>query len=239
MNDINLPYIADYYFSRRSMINELKSALFSKRSWRSLGEYVGLGKRGRAAAMVDLSTTRKFIETRASHVSQSTLYGYLKTRAGTRFPELFENPRMLESINIAKWQIWLACISDLTVYIGAFISRDSGLSNEKTRQLMQQIANAVLDDIGVPEEAGVEFESARNDYLARILEIDWGSIPDDETAFSVSPDALVKWSPIADELKQRDEEIVENSMRFRWIEVRRNVRELLDAPRIVRNTLDT
>jgi hypothetical protein len=221
------------------MIKALKSALFSKSSWKSLGEYMGLGKGGKAAAMVDLPSARKFIETRASHVSQSTLYGYLKTRAGTRFPELFENPQMLESINIAKWQIWLACISDLTVYIGGLIRRDTGLTNDKIRELMQQITTAVLEDIGIPEEAGVDFESSRNNYWKRIQDIDWGSISDDETAFSLSPDALVKWSPIADELKKRDEEIIENSMRFRWIEVRRSVRELLDSPSIVSNTFDT
>ena len=197
---------------------------------------MGLGKGSRTSAMVDLATTRKFIETRASHVSQSTLYGYSKTRAGTQFPELFENPKMLESINIAKWQIWLACISDLTVYIGALISRDTGITNEKVQPLMQQIAQSVLGDIGVPEEAGVEFPAACARYAARIRNTDWEKIPDDETAFSASPDALVKWSPIADELKQRDEEIVENSIRFRWIEVRRSVRELLDAPSIVTNT---
>lgn len=221
------------------MIKALKNALFSKSSWKSLGEYMGLGKGGKAAAMVDLPSTRKFIETRASHVSQSTLYGYLKTRAGTRFPELFENPQMLESINIAKWQIWLACISDLTIYIGGLIRRDTGLKNDKIRELMQQITTEVLEDIGIPEEAGVDFESSRNNYLKRIQDVDWGSISDDETAFSQSPDALVKWSPIADELKIRDEEIVENSMRFRWIEVRRSVRELLDSPSIVSNTFDT
>lgn len=215
------------------MLKDLKSALFSKSSWRSLGDYVGLGKRGRAARMVDLESTRKFIETRASHVSQSTLYGYLKTRAGTRFPELFENPRMLESINIAKWQIWLACISDLTIYIGALIKRDTGLDNAKVKDLMQQITELVLNDIGLPEEAGDEFGTSRDRYMARIREMDWENIPDDETAFSASPEALVLWSPIADELKKRDEEIVENSMRFRWIEVRRSVRELLDATSIV------
>ena len=47
--------------------------------------------------------------------------------------------------------------------------------------------------------------------------------------FSASPEALFYWSPIADELKDLDEKIVRNSIRYRWIEVRRSLRKLLDC----------
>ena len=43
------------------------------------------------------------------------------------------------------------------------------------------------------------------------------------------PSALVEWAPIVDELKQMDEEIVINSVRFRWQKVRQDLREALDA----------
>ena len=61
------------------------------------------------------------------------------------------------------------------------------------------------------------------------LTCDWNLERDDETVFSASPEALYYWSPIADELKQRDETIVKNSIRFRWIEVRRLTRRVLDG----------
>ena len=52
---------------------------------------------------------------------------------------------------------------------------------------------------------------------------------DDDSVFSQSPEALYYWAPIADELKTRDETIVKNSVRYRWIEIRRSLRNLLDC----------
>jgi len=66
----------------------------------------------------------------------------------------------------------------------------------------------------------------------RITNCDWALDYDNDSIFSQSPEALYYWSPIADELKTRDEEIVRNSVRFRWIEVRRSVREKLDIESI-------
>jgi hypothetical protein len=51
----------------------------------------------------------------------------------------------------------------------------------------------------------------------------------DEAAFTESPAGLVRWAPVIDELKQLDEEIVRNSVRFRWQEVRRDFARHLDA----------
>ena len=78
-----------------------------------LTDYVGIGRRQREVSITDVDTLSRFLGSRASHVAQASLYGYLRTRAGTRFPTLFENPDLLKSINFAKWHIWLACVSDL------------------------------------------------------------------------------------------------------------------------------
>ncbi|MCP4387675.1 MAG: esterase, partial [Gammaproteobacteria bacterium] len=87
----------------------------------------------------------------------------------------------------------------------------------------------VLDETGDPDEAGQDFAAARDKVVQRIATCDWKLERDDDTVFSQSPEALFYWSPIADELKQRDEMIVKNSIRFRWIEVRRSLRKLLDC----------
>jgi hypothetical protein len=38
---------------------------------------------------------------------------------------------------------------------------------------------------------------------------------------------VFRWAPIADELKDNDEEIVRNSIHLRWIGVRRDLKELI------------
>ncbi len=169
-----------------------------------------------------------FINSRASHVAQTSLYGYLKTRSGTRFPVLFENPDILTSINIAKWHIWLACISDLCVFTGLFMYRSGRVKISQIDLVMSSILDRILQQTEIPQEAGEDIEAATEKARQRICSCDWTLEQDDDSIFSQSPEALYYWSPIADELKQRDEEIVRNSVRFRWIEVRRSARQLLD-----------
>ena len=212
------------------MADSLK--FLSKDSWEKLGAYLGIGRFGLRHVVVDAATLGKFISSRSSHVSQTALYGYLKTRAGTRFPELFEHPAMLESINIAKWHVWLACVSDLTVYTGGLLCLSGDLDGGTTGKLMCGVAEDILGDTGIPRDAGAEFAEARGRYRERIGSVRWEGLVDDDTVFTESPAALVQWAPIVDELKRLDEEIVLNSVRFRWIEVRRSARKLLDSASI-------
>ncbi|MCZ7562884.1 MAG: hypothetical protein M5U08_02945 [Burkholderiales bacterium] len=68
---------------------------------------------------------------------------------------------------------------------------------------------------------------------ARLAACDWGAVEDGEGPFVDSPGALVRWAPIIDELKALDEGIVKNSVRFRWHEVRRDLRHGLDAEAVL------
>jgi hypothetical protein len=200
------------------------SAFFS---W--LREYLGVARRGRRTPIVDSQGLCRFLETRASHVAQTSLYGYLRTRAGTRYPELFESEIFIESVNIAKWQMMLACLSDLAVYAGGLLAQRSNAPTAQVGEIMQAAVGTVLDSIGTPPDAGEPFAAGVARVRARLARTDWRTITDGEAPFCESPAALVEWAPIVDELKQFDTEIVENSVRFRWQEVRRDLRRDLDG----------
>ena len=204
----------------------LFSPVLSVRNWKVLGKYVGISGRNGISPVTDIKSLSGFIDSRASHVAQTSLYGYLKTRAGTRFPELFENPDILKSINIAKWHIWIACVSDLTIFI-AKLARENGISTDDIVVIMTKSFDHIIDNTGIPEEAGNDFAGAITQARQRITNITLSDSVTDDDIFSQSPQALFYWSPIADELKQRDETIVRNSIRFRWIEIRRSCRNLI------------
>lgn len=177
----------------------------------------------------DAAALRRFLHTRTTYVAQSTLYGYLRTRAGTRFVELFDDDRFVVSTNIAKWHVWLACVSDLAVYAGGLVRRNSGASNADTGRLMQQLVDGILAETGSPGEAGAEFAAHAARVRARLALCEWSAQVDGDAPFVESPEALVYWAPIVDDLKVLDAEIVRNSVRFRWNEIRRQLRETLDA----------
>ena len=209
----------------------LFSPVLSIRNWKMLGKYFGMSRRRGLLPVTDIKGLSSFIDSRSSHVAQTSLYGYLKTRAGTRFPELFENPDILKSINIAKWHIWIACVSDLTIFI-AKLAEQSGISADDNIDMMTRSFDRIIDNAGYPEEAGEDFATAVKKARQRIANITLSDSATDDDIFSHSPQALFYWSPIADELKERDEIIVRNSIRFRWIEVRRTCRKLIKFEQI-------
>jgi len=194
-------------------------------------------RRNRSAHLAAVRSPRElqvFLQTRASLVSQHSLYGYLRTRAGTRFPELFENEAFLRSTNIAKWQIWLACLSDLAAYSGGLLYRRGRCENTVTGSIVTGAAGAVLAALGTPTDADARaFAEAACGLQVRLQNTDWAAVEDGEGPFSKSPGALVHWAPVVDDLKALDEEIVTNSIRFRWQEVRRELRKKLHAEALI------
>ena len=198
-----------------------------------LAQYLGAGRGARERTMADPAALREYLDTRASHIAQTTLYGYLRTRAGTRYPVLFDDDAFVVSINHAKWQMWLACLSDLAVYAGGLLAHRSEAGPVVAGTAVRRAVAAILERTGIPEDAGPRFVEGVEAVRERLNGCDWTTIRDDESAFTASPEALVRHAPIIRELMALDEEIVRNSVRFRWQEVRRELRAILDADAVL------
>lgn len=200
-----------------------------------LRDYFGSLGRQRNEPVNDRATLRRFLETRASYVAQTSLYGYLRTRSGMIYPQLFDDDAYVHSINIAKWHLWLACLSDLATYAGGLLAQRSPASPSAVGELMNLLVATILHDTGIPNDAGDDFSAHAARVQARLAANNWQSIRDDETSFTESPTALIRWAPVIDNLKELDEEIVRNSVRFRWQEVRRYLRRHLDAQAVLQS----
>jgi len=208
----------------------LIDVLFSPTAlWQLLREYFSLSRKRRLAPIRDKEGLKDFLNTRASFVAQTSLYGYLRTRAGMRYPELFDDDVFVTSINIAKWEMWLACLSDLSVYTGGLLMRYPQASEQTTASIMQNVVDEILTETGRPADAGDSFIANAEHVRQRVALCKWQDVTDDEQPFSHSPQALVEYAPVIDEFKEQDEEIVINSVRFRWQKVRQDLREALDA----------
>mgnify|MGYP006872275968 CR=1 FL=1 len=69
----------------------------------------------------NLDELEDFIQTKSAWVAQVTLYGYLKTRMGTRYVLHFENDKFMSSVNLAKWNIYSVALQDLTFFIFSYL----------------------------------------------------------------------------------------------------------------------
>lgn len=174
-----------------------------------------------------------FINSRSAFVSQTTLYTYVKARAGMQYPKLFDNSDFLTSLRIARWHIYGAAVGDLTLFAGAQINRADMLTPDQLRTF----ATAAIDDIfatNPQEDIDAErFAKICEKGKQRIAFADWHTIEDGVEAFQSSSDAVFKWAPIADELKMDDEEIIRNSIHLRWIGVRRDLKALIKPDLII------
>jgi hypothetical protein len=207
--------------------------LVSADSLRMLRDHVAAAVRIRGKPITSRAELQRFLDSRASFVAQTTLYGYLRARAGSQFPELFDNETFVVSINIAKWPIWLACLSDLSIYAGGLIAQRTAAVQPEIAGLMNSAVDAVLAATGAPSEAGPDYPQLANDVRERVRDCVWASVRDDDSPFSESPGALVRWAPVVEEFKLLDEKFVRNSVRFRWQDVRRDFRRDLVADSVL------
>jgi hypothetical protein len=197
--------------------------------WATIKSYLGLGRPIRQQPIDSLAALSGFLDERASFVAQTSLYGYLRTRAGMRYPELFDDDPFVATINVAKWHLWLDCLSDISVYAGSRLAQQTPRELPQVARLMVEAVDRVLAKAGSPAEAGSEFAAHAERVRHRVARTDWLAVGPDEAAFTESPAGLVHYAPVMNELKQLDEEIVRNSVRFRWQQVRRDFTEYLDS----------
>ena len=162
-----------------------------------------------------------FVQERSAHVTQTTLYGYLKTRIGTRYAIMIEDEKFSESINIAKWNIYVAAISDLTFYVFSYLIDKKKLKENDSEEIFLKIINKQLES-GLDKKI---YENAKNEFISKAKNIDWHNYHLNNP-FKESGLALYKWSPIADELKVLDKEIVLNSIKLKWNLVENEFKDL-------------
>ena len=152
-----------------------------------------------------------FIKERAAHVTQTTLYGYLKTRIGTRYVAMLEDEKFSESINIAKWNIYVVAISDLTFYVFSYLIDKKNLKQNDAEEIFLNIINSESKN-GLSQTI---YDKSKNEFISKAKNVNWNQYYLNNP-FKESGLALYNWSPIADELKVLDKEIVLNSIKLKW-----------------------
>ena len=172
----------------------------------------------------DLSELEDFIQKKSAWVSQVTLYGYLKTRMGTKYVLHFDDEKFLGSINTAKWNIYSIALQDLTFYTLSYLKVIKNYQNTEKSKI---IYNSILDkekNNGMPEDI---INSAKIIFQERYDNIDWEkyfiNLP-----FNKSALALYDWAPIAEELKTLDRKIVLNSMILKWDNIKEEFEKLIN-----------
>ena len=171
----------------------------------------------------NLDELEDFIQTKSAWVSQVTLYGYLKTRMGTRYVLHFENDQFMSSVNLAKWNIYSVALQDLTLFIFSFLKVNYNFQEiDKAKEIFLKILD---DEISNKMPLNI-IDEARKSFDERLEKINWDGYYQD-LPFNPSALSLYKWAPLADELKTLDRKIVLNSMILKWDVVKQEFKDLI------------
>jgi hypothetical protein len=169
----------------------------------------------------NFDTLEDFIQTKSAWVTQVTLYGYLKTRMGTRYVLHFENDVFMSSVNLAKWNIYAVALQDLTFFTFSYLKKNFQYNGvEKAKEIFLKILD---DEISNKMPLDI-IENAKKSFDERLKNINWDLYYDD-LPFNPSALSLYKWAPIAEDLKTLDRKIVLNSVILKWDIVKKEFRE--------------
>ena len=172
-------------------------------------------------SLTNLDELEDFIQTKSAWVSQVTLYGYLKTRMGTRYVLHFENDEFMKSVNLAKWNIYAVALQDLTFFIFSYLNANMNYQDvEKAKDIFLKI----LDDETTNKMPQDIIEEAKKNFEERFQNIDWNLYHND-LPFNLSALSLYEWAPIAEELKTLDRKIVLNSVILKWDIIKKEFKE--------------
>ena len=171
--------------------------------------------------LTNLGDLEDFIRSKSAWVAQVTLYGYLKTRMGTRYVLHFENDTFMKSVNLAKWNIYAVALQDLTFYSFSYLKNNLNYQDiDKAKEIFFKI----LDDEIMNQMPLNIIEEAKKEFDERLFNINWDSYYND-LPFNQSALTLYKWAPIADELKVLDRKIVLNSVILKWDIIKKEFKE--------------
>ena len=176
----------------------------------------------------------EFATTKAAFIAQKTLYGYLKTRMGTRYPSMFEDTVFVDSINIAKLYTYAGCLSDLSVYVVAYAFQHQPSNDPLRISIARQIFETGLANNQEQVSSIEEFSAAEalTEFDARLRETVWADASAGRENFKHSAKTLITWAPIAPELKQYDAGLVRNSIMFAWHGIREQFKKRVDMDKI-------
>ena len=169
----------------------------------------------------NLDELEDFIQSKSAWVTQVTLYGYLKTRMGTRYVLHFENDKFMASVNLAKWNMYAVALQDLTFFTFSYLKNNLNYQEiDKAKEIFLKI----LDDETTNKMPLDIIEEAKKNFNDRLQNINWNTYCND-LPFNPSALSLYKWAPIADELKNLDRKIVLNSVILKWDIVKKEFNE--------------
>jgi len=105
---------------------------------------------------------------------------------------------------------------------------------QDTHNIFQWYNEIFTEELGnIPIE--INKENIINNFTQKLSQITQGKNFENSNLFQGSAASLVKWAPVSEQFKKEDEEIVLNSMKFKWKYIRDEFLRLLRTNELIHN----
>ena len=144
---------------------------------------------------------------------------------GTKYVLMFDDDNYVNSINIAKWNIYLVSLQDLIFYTLHYLKENHNMNDtSKAKEIFLDIINLELkNDPPLPKNIS---QKGILNFDQKLKDFDWENF-NDPNPFEASCLAMYDWAPIADELKKLDKKILMNSMFLRWQNIQKEFKKII------------
>jgi hypothetical protein len=115
----------------------------------------------------------------------------------------------------------MVALTDCTCYVFSYLVDKKNLNQNDALEVFLEIIEKEKNN-GLEDKL---FEDTKKEFNQKLKEIDWKKYHQDNP-FKNSGLSLLKWSPIADNLKNFDKEIVLNSIKLKWNLVENEFKDL-------------
>lgn len=170
----------------------------------------------------------------AAFLAQSSVYTYSRARTGFMAPKLFDETPFLRSLEICVWHAYVACLSDVFAIVEGRLRPFFPAPNDQLADRLMVLFSEALkaQDFQPPEDRdeGTDVQAFR-DRLAKLQLADPLPIV---TLVEHSAQIIFDYLPFHEQLLRPDEEMVFNSVRFRFLRFAEDLDRKADFPSLAR-----
>lgn len=180
---------------------------------------------------------KAFVADKSAYVAQTTLFGYLRTRSGLQHFQLFSDDQFIAALRPARGRVFVSCAADLSVHCAARIGRAQTMTGTQMQILARDLFMFALRRLDEDPLEDSEMSVLKQEVEARLALTVWADMGQGEHAFERSIRSVIAHAPIIESLKEMDDVIVMNSVRFKWQSIRAELTQRLDTRAIAADIL--
>ena len=170
----------------------------------------------------------EYLDEQAAYIAQSSAYSYCRARTGFMAPKLFAEAEFVVNLDRSKWATYLAVLEDLLITL-EWEMRGWGLAPEALHAGLCDVYNGILSGRPRPPEREEPWPKADDGFARRLAQSQMAAPKTTGELSQHSGKVLFNTVPIHPDMKNIDEEMVVNSVRFRLLRFAEELPARLDA----------